>query len=125
MSDKIPRLICKAAPYSEVVTYRKVFNLNELQGTLHVQLPDEVVEDRCILLQVSDIEDLENSISSDISVFTTPWIDIPVSLLNKDSGIHTYLIKLAHGQTSDVLHVYFSYIVQDDNPDKPYIYMKR
>lgn len=54
-----------------------------------------------------------------------PWIDIPTNLLNTSVGIHTYILRFKNKLTSDILLLSFRYAIQDDDPDKPYIYMNR
>ena len=51
------------------------------------------------------------------------WIDISVSNLNTDPGYHLYRITMQDKSFGDLFILYFSYIIQDDNPKKSYIYM--
>jgi len=52
-----------------------------------------------------------------------PWVDVPWLNVSKTSGEHAY--KLAFWGVRRCMYdsVYFAYIIQDDNPEKPYIYM--
>lgn len=45
--------------------------------------------------------------------------------LNTSTGLHQYEIYLKHPITSDLISCYFQYIIQNDNPETPYIYMNR
>lgn len=52
-----------------------------------------------------------------------PYIDVVVEGLNTTPGQHDYQIQYVDILTDDISRLYFSYIVQNDNPEKPYIYM--
>lgn len=45
--------------------------------------------------------------------------------IDKSIGLHQYEIGLKHPITDDDAYLYIQYIIQDDNPDTPYIYMNR
>ena len=53
------------------------------------------------------------------------WIDISVSNLNTNPGYHLYRITMQDKSFSDLFILYFSYVIQDDNPEKSYIYVDR
>ena len=57
--------------------------------------------------------------------YKKPWIRITSKILNTEVGQHIYRLHFVHEFTKDVISLYFSYIIQDDNPCKPYIYMNR
>ena len=44
--------------------------------------------------------------------------------LNLKSGKHTYRLMFVERYTDTDFSLYFSYIIQDDSPEKPYVYMK-
>lgn len=54
-----------------------------------------------------------------------PWLRINSEALDWTAGFHKYAVRLINRNTSDVVSLYFGYHSQDDNPDKPYIYMDR
>lgn len=53
-----------------------------------------------------------------------PWIRINTAVLDLSIGLHTYKLSMVNTLTNDVVSIYFGYIIQDDDPDKPYVYMK-
>ena len=115
--------IIPVVDYTELSCNRKVINRSNMPPIVHINLPDYVVNNHYILNTISEV-DSDESLSFDCC-FPTPWIDIMSSNLNCSSGMHTYRLTFLDSQNSDVLYMYFSYIIQDDNPDTPYIYMKR
>lgn len=54
-----------------------------------------------------------------------PWIKVVSSILNQSVGYHLYKLSFVDIHTGDVVALYFAYIVQDGNVDKPYVYMDR
>lgn len=73
-------------------------------------------------ISLEDGEDISSSVYRDNM---RPWLRVPVDVLNKDIGQHTYKLHFVNIHTSLELDLYIQYIIQDDNPDKPYIYMNR
>lgn len=61
---------------------------------------------------------------SDIS-YEGRFIRIPCNKLNNLIGLHQYEIKFKNMITSDESYLYFQYIIQKDDPETSYIYMKR
>ena len=54
-----------------------------------------------------------------------PWLRIVFPVLDQDAGLHIYKITFVNRYTDDVVSAYISYTIQDDNPNKPYIYMRQ
>ena len=50
---------------------------------------------------------------------------VPSNMLCIDIGLHQYELTFINTINADNYHYYFQYIIQDDNPEKPYIYMNR
>ena len=107
------------------------FNLDIFKPMLHVKLTDTLFEDynlRCIYDKQTELElllcDCEEHEDHDIDLYR-PWIDIPTDKLNLNPGLHIYILEFYNKITQDTLLQQFYYKIQDDNPPKPYIYMKR
>lgn len=98
-----------------------VYNDESMPPIIHLLIPDESLN-----INIIDLVDLDNSseyIPSCILNKSGKWIDIESKHLSKDPGYHRYRIS---GQCkSESVYLYFSYRIQSDNPDKPYIYMRR
>ena len=54
-----------------------------------------------------------------------PWIDFSSSLLQTVAGQHTYRMTFEKEDCRLKATCWFSYIIQDNYPEKPYIYMNR
>lgn len=105
-----------------------VFNRNEVQSFLYVHIPLELsAEFKLFQLDATApkhqrIECFTEFIYRD---YGKPYFKIKTENLDLTIGLHTYMMSLVNIRTNDVISLYFSYIIQDDNPDTPYIYMKR
>ena len=54
-----------------------------------------------------------------------PWFCIDKEILSMTPGLHIYKMQFVTTITPLPFSVYFSYIIQEDDPEKPYIYMNR
>ena len=82
------------------------------------------------LTGVSSIGFENNGTSIDITDKVTRitnriWIEIDKSVVSFDPGFHMYQLVFDDSGTGSILNLYFSYHIQDNNPDKDYIYMNR
>jgi len=53
------------------------------------------------------------------------WLKFETDFINKEIGMHSYKITFVNRVTDVLLSLWFAYHIQSDNPDKPYVYMKR
>lgn len=58
-------------------------------------------------------------------IIMRPWIEIESKWLDTTPGVHEYILVWEDPITIDNHLQYFTYSIQNDNPEKPYIYMKR
>lgn len=101
-----------------------IINKNQLEDVMHVYISPELARDFKMfeIHELTDFGLVEISLSDNVKMVRN-WVDIKMSALNVKSGQHSYRISLFNKCEKITLSVYFSYIVQDDNPDKPYVYM--
>ena len=116
--------IVMAVPQSALYSYTKVFNLKRFGPTLHVQI-EKYVHKNYRLMRIFNVDTCENVGTYYYDELCHPWVDIPVDLLNLSIGLHTYSLEFINLVTGDTFYQYFNYTIQDDDPDKPYIYMNR
>jgi hypothetical protein len=81
-------------------------------------------------MELTEIYNLNSSEEVDFTDFVTrdenrPWIDIQSSILDTAAGQHTYRMAFAKEGVKLTATCWFSYIIQDNNPEKRYIYMDR
>ena len=113
-----------ACKYQDLNKNTPVFNINTFEYVLYVYLEPELSKDFQIF-QLEELGDCAVEIPLNCNIHRERnWVRILSSVLNQDPGQHVYKLSLVGGCSNDVISLYFSYIVQDDNPDKSYVYMK-
>lgn len=117
----------KVSTKKNVPLYTKVINKNSVPYYMIAELPFFAKYDlRFIGLYEDSIDGLKEVPISFIHLNNChPYIDITCDGLNLEVGQHDYLIQYIDSFTGDIVPLYFSYIIQDDNPDKSYIYMDK
>ena len=116
----------QACIYEDLAKHSKVFNLTTLDYHLWIYLDPEMVRDAYFS------EAKEIGLEADNSrifpdTFTregTCWIRANMQYLNLKPGKHTIKLDFVERYTSTDFSLYISYFIQDDNPEKPYVYMK-
>lgn len=117
-----------ADTYSNLSKVNKVFNLHELDNYLYVYIQPDKTRN-CILQDLREVNFEEStgseSFYSIAEIVSASWIKIHCSKLDLTTGMHVYKLVFNDPVFDETLNLYFSYTVQNDNPDKPYIYMNR
>lgn len=116
----------QSAKMQELSKYTEVFNVAEIPDIICVKLPDSMPRD----LDLSGIYCLDTNTDVEFEGSVTrnehrPWIDISKDILDIKAGQHVYRLTFSKEDVSLTATCWFSYIVQDNFVDKPYIYMKR
>lgn len=113
--------------YDNIPLHTKVINISTWEYDLWVHFPEEI-SNACELFQLDEVIPSKKECNWLHFIDREPgrpWLKIISGILNKSAGQHIYKLSFIDRDTHDIVAVYFSYIVQDDNPDKPYIYMRR
>lgn len=119
----------QAGPYALLPMNRKVFSTNEEEYYLPVSVPTNICEN----YKLYEVDEVDSE-SKDAHLLEFdfinyddghPWFDFVFAALNQEPGCHTYRMKFVNTVTNLTTSIYFGYIIQDSNPEKPYIYMKR
>ena len=114
--------------YSELAKHTPIWNSAEVVSTVCVSLPAWWCPHWRLFEIVSCIPDISEPLTYDNFVSCTgchPWIDITADWLDLAPGQHIYRMGFVDCTTNIVRYGFFSYIIQDDTPDKPYIYINR
>lgn len=116
----------QSSSMQELPMHTNVFNLADIPDIICVKLPDNMPRD----MELSGIFDLNANKQLEFSEYVTrdehrPWIDINISLLDTTTGQHTYKLIFTKLGVALSATCWFSYIIQDNFVDKPYIYMTK
>lgn len=116
-------MILVADRYKSLPEHCRIINPIELDTMVHVGIPSEYYRGSTPFKFI-EVES-RNQLSVEDIIFDKihPWVDIPVGLINTNPGKHTY--ELSFYKNGYIHSVFFSYIMQIDDPETPYIYMNR
>lgn len=121
-----PTVKINSCPYGRLNENTPVFNLNQIEHDIFIYLEPEI----CRPLQLFQMDNIDSTESKEISLSGfveregTCWLRIKSEILDLNGGQHVYKLSFVDSITNDVVPLFFSYIIQDDNPEKPYVYMK-
>lgn len=118
-------MILKSCGYGKLSKFCKVFNSNEIDETLCVRLPFEMNGYRLYdILDVSEAPARTVSFEGVCFDECHPWVDIPWRNLSRTGGYHVYKMSFMNDCKKKYFNTYVSYLIQDSDPHKPYVYMK-
>lgn len=120
-------MMLEACKYDDLAKHTKVFNKNELEYHLWIYLNPEDVRDAYFDSAKEIGPDADNSrIYPD--TFTREsqcWIRANTDWLSASPGKHTFKLSMIDRFTDTDFSLYVSFYIQDDNPEKPYVYMHK
>lgn len=116
----------EACKYDDLPKYTKVFHKSTLNYHLWIYLNPDDVRDTYFIKGLEIGPEADNStIFPDTFVRDSQcWIRVNTGFLNNKIGKHTLRLFFVNRYTDTDFSLYVSYYIQDDNPDKPYVYMK-
>lgn len=118
--------IIQSSHMMELSRYSHVFNIQNFADIICVKLPDDFPRD----FELVGLYNLESNKDIDFEDYVEqipyrPWVDFKRSVLDTHIGQHVYRMDFARDGLNFGATCWFSYIIQDNNPEKPYVYMKR
>lgn len=123
----IPYSLLIACEYDKININTKVFNKDALASGVWVNLPayfSSFALSKIIDISKQKYEEVEFDADTVMQDYPHPWVRIDASILDLVSGMHIYKLvfePIPKNGASDA--VYIAYIIQDDNPETPYVYM--
>lgn len=121
-----------ACKYECLPMNTRIFNISTLSQSTWIYVP---LDNHYQWILYTMIELLPNKLSENDStvgvpdyveqVPCKPWVKIDTHGLNTEIGTHIYQLKYISANSTDETILYFSYVIQNNNPNKPYIYMQR
>lgn len=118
--------VIQSAHMMDLSKYSQVFNIRNFADTICVKLPDDFPRD----FEMVGLYNLETDKDIDFEdyveqIMYKPWVDFKKSVLDTSIGQHVYRMDFMRAGFNIGASCWFSYIIQDNNPEKPYVYMKR
>lgn len=117
-------LTIQACKMQELGLHGEVVNLADVPEIICIKLPDGFPRD----MELSGIFDLNSNKEIDFTDMVSrdehrPWIDVQSSLLDLSVGQHVYKLIFSKLGVKLTASCWFTYTIQDNFVEKPYIYM--
>lgn len=125
LSDNVITL--QACNYQDLPKYTKVFNTEQLEYHLWIYLNPEDVRG-CYFDKAEEVGIDPALLHTYPDTFVREsecWIRVNMGYIDKGIGKHTLRLQFVEKATSTDFSLYVSFYIQDDHPDKPYVYMKK
>lgn len=121
--------VLRCGEYNTITERVKLWNKTVISdySEIYLRLPDNHVNH----FSIDSVLDINNSlqetkeVSLDSLNIENVWIIIPKSELSLSTGNHTLKVVLDDIWSKNKFIYYASYIIQDDDPDKPYVYLHK
>lgn len=124
MNDKIPVFKLDASVRKDVPMNTPVLNKDEMEYYIWIKVPREYI----YFYRLYRILEIGEHVTP-LCIFNFcsheggPWYRIVSGALNQHPGYHIYRMQFVDICTNETTSLYFAYMLQDDSPDKPYLYM--
>lgn len=124
IQDNVMQL--EACSYNDLPKYCKVFNTNCTEYHLWIYINPEVAREAYFIdaEEIGPNADNSRMFPNTFQRMSQCWIRANREYLNNSCGKHTVKLRFVNRYTDTDFSLYVSYIMQNDNPEKPYIYMK-
>lgn len=121
----VPVFKLHAGPKRTLPNYTQVINLDEFEYYLWVDVPTDIYRNKFVLSDIFEVGERITPVCilQFVQIFNNIWYKIDSRGLNKSIGQHVYCMKMVNTLSNNVVSVFFSYIIQSDRPDRPYIYI--
>lgn len=126
LQDNIFTTVIQSSQLSEIPLNTKIYNSKDFSEIVCIKLPPQMPRS----MELSEIYNLDTQEDIDFIDQVTrdehrPWIDISSTILDLNPGQHVYRMTFRNPLRKLGATCWFSYIIQENNPEKPYIYMNR
>ena len=128
MPQSYPVFQLEAVPRNVLIEHSIVVNKQEMEYFLYVHIPVTFAREFA-LVEIRDMDtdkciEVREEFGFVQQDCMKPWIQIIAGALNQSVGYHKYRVSFVNRQNGDTSSLYFGYTLQDNNPDRPYDYMK-
>ena len=111
--------------YDEAIGHASVVNKRDIFETFCFEVPHQLTTSLFLISIRESTIGTEIESSSIDDKFPFPWIDVQTSALNQEIGNHVYVFTFMNNLVGHMVDLYASYNIRFNDPEKPYIYMKR
>lgn len=114
--------------YEKSVSAPIVLNTAQLQSKVYIMIPSPEFYTVTLIGLSEIVNGSEVPVDYEEHLYRDggrPWLIADSEIFNVTAGQHMYRFKFIDNRINAETDLYLTYIIQDDNPDKPYIYMNR
>lgn len=124
---EFPHTSLRAVGVNELSSNTQILYLNELDSFILLEVDVDIATD-CTLFAIDDITEDVKSVDYSYEDITHElnriWYKVSLDILDVTPGHHRYRLSFVNKYTDDIFYQYISYVILDNTPEKPYIYMK-
>lgn len=117
-----------ASSYEDISKHSKVLNLAELDYFIYVKLEPPLSSEWYLYRIEEKMKDgslKKMRFPETVKKESPTWLKVKTDFINKEIGMHLYKVTFVDTVTDVLTSLWFAYIIQNDNPDKPYVYIER
>lgn len=114
--------------YEKSVSAPIVLNTAQLQSEVYIMIPSPEFYTVTLIGLAELVNGSEVPVDYEGHLYRDggrPWLIADSEIFSVTAGQHMYRFKFIDSRINAETDLYLTYIIQDDNPDKPYIYMNR
>lgn len=116
----------EAVEKRDLASFTPVWNSDEVEYYLWIHVPQIVGRD-FELYQIDEMVEPVKELTINDACYhqhMRPWYRLLSPMLNLTPGLHVYRMGFVNRHNSDVISLFFAYVIQCDHPKKPYKYME-
>lgn len=127
MVNEKKALILEACPYEDLPQHSKVFNIYSVEYHLWIYLEPDTVRDAVFLgaEEIGPNADNSRIFPDTFERESQCWIRVNRGYIGNTIGKHTIKLMFVDRYTDTDFSLFVSYYMQNDNPEKPYVYMHK
>ena len=120
-----PTCILNATDHDKLYTETRLISIHDMEYYLWVSISSNIAK----YYKLYEVEEVGTNTKAicikDVVTHESnrPWYRFDSMFLNRDPGQHVYCMKMVNTQNNNTYNQYFSYILQKEDTDKPYVYV--
>lgn len=120
-------MILDAVAYKDLAKHSKVFNTRAVEYHLWIYLNPQDVHEAYFIgaEEVGPTADNSKIFPDTFVRMSQCWIRVNRGWISDKPGKHTIKLSFVDRYTDDDFSLYVSYYMQNDNPEKPYVYIEK
>lgn len=126
MTDNFPVFHLDAVLHQDLYKATKIFSIHDMEYFLWIRVDSEIAK----YYKFYELDEVDETKQYNLSIPNfcdhqsgRIWYRFNSMMLNRTPGQHVYRMHMVNIVDGNTISLYFSYIVQREDVDKPYVYM--